>query len=59
MLTATAFHQPADLDKRRKELRARLTRDPNAPPPQKFTKEELQQAAMQIMALIPKPTISS
>jgi hypothetical protein len=50
-LTAYAVNKPDELDRRRKELRAKLRRDSAAPPKQDFTLEEMDAAAKYMLSL--------
>jgi hypothetical protein len=53
-LMAFAVNKPDELDRRRKELRAKLRHDIAAPPKQDFTFEEMQSAANYMMSVTGK-----
>lgn len=52
ILTANAVNDPAGLEVRRKELKARLRADPTIPVAPKFTDDEMRSAASRVMASV-------
>jgi hypothetical protein len=51
-LIAHAFHEPKNLETRRKELKARLRNDPRTPAKPKWTREEMQAAAQRLVTAV-------
>lgn len=52
ILTANAVNDPAGLEVRRKELKARLRTDPSVPATPRFTDAEMRSAAARVMASV-------
>ena len=52
MMTACAVNDPAKLDDRRKELKARLRSDPAKPAKPQWTREEMQAAAQRLVTSV-------
>jgi hypothetical protein len=51
-LIAHAFHEPKNLETRRKELKARLRGAAGAPAKPKWTREEMQAAAQRLVTAV-------